>query len=152
MNRGPSLVPAMVIGAGAGFALGLPLAYVVATAVSKPLVEQWKLVPIVVAAVDAPRGTKVSMEKISQRSIPARFAAEWYVRPNDVSPMIGKVLQTSVAAGEPMRWSMVDETATGGHLDRPSCSAALRASPAGKEATPTVLRVLETVEHREREP
>jgi Flp pilus assembly protein CpaB len=143
-----SILPALVIGAGAGFALGLPLAYVVARWVSKATVQTWALTPVVVAAVDHPRGMTVTMESISQRSIPMKFAHDDFIRPEEASALIGKVAIAPLVAGDPLSWALVSEGDAGVRFADPRCTDALRAR-AGDWTTPTLDRVLDLMKLRE---
>ncbi|MBL8921054.1 MAG: Flp pilus assembly protein CpaB, partial [Myxococcaceae bacterium] len=45
----------------------------------------WNLVQVVVAAVDVSEGTVVTMEMISQRSIPEQFVTSSVVKPDSAS-------------------------------------------------------------------
>lgn len=139
-----SILPALLMGAGAGFALGLPLAYVVALLGSKATVQTWALTPVVVAAVDLPRGEQVTFERISQRSIPVAFAHDDFVRPDEAAALIGKVANAPLMAGDPLSWALVAESDAG----VPSCADALRTS-AGDLQTPTIARVLDTMKLKE---
>lgn len=105
-----SLVLAIALGVSAGLIVGAPVAFLVARQRSQPTVDAWRLVPIVVAAVDIPQGTTLTMEQISQRSIPTRFVSAAYVRPDAASMVINQRVQTPIEAGAPLSEWMVDET------------------------------------------
>lgn len=65
----------------------------------------WALVPIVVAAVDVPEGGELSMEMISQRSIPEQFVTASDVRPEDAARIVGRKVNFPILAGDPITWS-----------------------------------------------
>ena len=65
----------------------------------------WRLVPVVVAAVDLTEGSAVTMEEISQRSIPEQFASEAYVTPEFASVVINRRITFPLLAGDPLTWS-----------------------------------------------
>ena len=52
----------------------------------------WNLVPVVVAAVDVSEGTVVTMEMISQRSIPEQFVTSSVVKPDSVGYIVDQQL------------------------------------------------------------
>jgi flagella basal body P-ring formation protein FlgA len=69
----------------------------------------WNLVPVVVAAVDLKAGDVVTMEVISQRSIPEQFAGPSMVRPDEASVIVNRKLTMPLLAGDPVLWaSFVD--------------------------------------------
>lgn len=65
----------------------------------------WNLVPIVVAAVDIDANGVITMEEISQRSIPEQFAIEDFVRPDSASYVINQRTRAALQSGDPLRWS-----------------------------------------------
>ncbi|MDX2014782.1 MAG: SAF domain-containing protein [Myxococcaceae bacterium] len=67
----------------------------------------WYLVPVVVAAKDLTPGTLVTMETVTQRSIPEQFVTDSTVKPDSVKDVIGRPVTSPVAAGEALRWSLV---------------------------------------------
>lgn len=65
----------------------------------------WNLVPVVVAAVDIPDGTLVTMEMISQRSVPEQFVTASVVKPDSASYIVNQRVNVPLNAGDPLRWS-----------------------------------------------
>lgn len=70
----------------------------------------WNLVPVVVAAVDVSEGTVVTMEMISQRSIPEQFVTSSVVKPDSASYVVGQKVMVSLQAGDPLLWSQFETT------------------------------------------
>jgi pilus assembly protein CpaB len=70
----------------------------------------WNLVPVLVASVDMSEGTVVSMEHLSQRSVPEQFVTLSVVKPDSASYVIGQKVQVAVAAGDPMLWNQFEST------------------------------------------
>jgi Flp pilus assembly protein CpaB len=65
----------------------------------------WNLVPVVVAAVDIAEDTTVTMEMISQRSIPEPLVTSSVVKPNSASYIVQQRILVPVQAGDPLLWS-----------------------------------------------
>lgn len=65
-------------------------------------------VAIVVAAVDIPAGKKVTLEMLSQRNIPKRFATSSIVKPDSASYLINQPTRRAMLAGDLMLWSSFD--------------------------------------------
>ena len=65
----------------------------------------WNLVPVVVAAVDIPEDSVVTMEVISQRSIPEQFVTSSVVKPDSASYVVNQKTHVALQAGDPLRWS-----------------------------------------------
>ena len=57
-------------------------------------------VQIIVAAVDIPAGTKVTIEMLSQRSIPKQFATSSIVKPDSVSYVINQSTKRAMLQGD----------------------------------------------------
>ncbi len=70
----------------------------------------WNLVPVVVAAVDVSEGTVVSMEMISQRSIPEQFVTSSVVKPYSASYIVNQKVLVPIQAGDPLLWSQFETT------------------------------------------
>jgi pilus assembly protein CpaB len=68
----------------------------------------WNLVPVVVAAVDISEGTVVTMEMISQRSIPEQFVTSSVVKPDSASYIINQKVLVALQAGDPLLWSQFE--------------------------------------------
>ncbi len=76
----------------------------------------WNLVPVLVASVDLSEGTVVSLEHLSQRSVPEQFVTASVVKPDSASYVVGQKLQFAVAAGDPLQWSQFDSARAMEHL------------------------------------
>ncbi len=68
----------------------------------------WNLVPVVVAAVDLSEGTTVTLQQLSQRSVPEQFVTSSVVKPDSASYVVGQKVQVAVAAGDPLLWNQFD--------------------------------------------
>jgi pilus assembly protein CpaB len=68
----------------------------------------WNLVPVVVAAVDISEGTVVTMEMISQRSIPEQFVTSSVVKPDSASYIVNQKVLVPLQAGDPLLWSQFE--------------------------------------------
>ncbi|MEW5742096.1 MAG: Flp pilus assembly protein CpaB [Myxococcota bacterium] len=70
----------------------------------------WNLVPVVVATVDLSEGTVVTMEMISQRSIPEQFVTSSVVKPDSASYIVNQKVLVPLQAGDPLMWSQFETT------------------------------------------
>ena len=70
----------------------------------------WNLVPVVVAAQDIPEDTIVTMEMISQRSIPEQFVTSSVVKPDSASYVVNQKVLVPLQAGDPLLWSQFETT------------------------------------------
>ncbi|MFO0600752.1 MAG: Flp pilus assembly protein CpaB [Myxococcaceae bacterium] len=70
----------------------------------------WNLVPVLVASVDLSEGTVVTMEQLSQRSVPEQFVTSSVVKPDSASYVIGQKIQVNVSAGDPLLWSQFESS------------------------------------------
>ena len=68
----------------------------------------YNLVPVVVAAVDVSEGTVVTIEMVSQRSIPEQFITSSVVKPDSATYVIGQKVMVSLQAGDPLLWSQFE--------------------------------------------
>jgi len=62
------------------------------------------LVPVVVAARDLPEGTVVTLDDLSQRSMPEHFVTPSMVKPDSAPAVVGQRLLNPQLAGDPLRW------------------------------------------------
>ncbi len=76
----------------------------------------WNLVPVVVATADLPEGTVISMEVLSQRSVPEQFVTSSVVRPDSTQFILNQKLLVPVQAGDPMLWTQFESSRTGERL------------------------------------
>lgn len=102
-------------GFGKGLGLGLAVGSVV-LCLSSALVfvgaqkwiskhrEGWNLVPVIVAAVDIAAGEVVTMEMISQRSVPEQFVTDEIIKPDSASSMVNDVTLIPMEAGDMLLW------------------------------------------------
>lgn len=67
----------------------------------------WNLVPVVVAAVDLRAGDVLTMEMISQRSVPEQFVTSNVVLPSAAVGAVGLKIRFPSSAGDPLLWSAV---------------------------------------------
>ena len=70
----------------------------------------WNLVPVVVSAVDISEGTVVTMEMISQRSIPEQFVTSSVVKPDSASYIVNQKVLVALQSGDPLLWSQFETT------------------------------------------
>ena len=70
----------------------------------------WNLVPVVVAAVEVSEGTVVTMEMISQRSIPEQFVTSSVIKPDSASYIINQKVLVPLQSGDPLLWSQFETT------------------------------------------
>ncbi len=70
----------------------------------------WNLLPVVVAAVDVSEGTVVTIDMISQRSIPEQFITSSVIKPDSASYVVGQKVMVSLQAGDPLLWSQFETT------------------------------------------
>jgi pilus assembly protein CpaB len=70
----------------------------------------WNLVPVIVAAVDISEGTVVTMEMISQRSIPEQFVTSSVVKPDSASYIVNQKVLVALQSGDPLLWSQFETT------------------------------------------
>ncbi len=94
-------------------ALGLIAGVIAYSAVRKKEMDVrkgWNLVPVVVAAVDLSEGSLVTMEMISQRSIPEQFVTSSIVKPDSASYIVNQKVLVPLQAGDPLLWSQFETT------------------------------------------
>ncbi len=68
----------------------------------------WNLVPVVVAAVDVAEGTLLTMDMVSQRSIPEQFVTSSVVKPESASYVMAQKVLVALQAGDPLLWSQFE--------------------------------------------
>ena len=68
----------------------------------------WNLVPVVVAAQDISADTIVTMEMISQRSIPEQFVTSSVVKPDSANYVVNQKVLVPLQAGDPLLWSQFE--------------------------------------------
>lgn len=70
----------------------------------------WNLVQVVVAAVDISEGTTVTMDMISQRSVPEQFVTSSVVKPDSANYIANQKVLVPLQAGDPLLWSQFETT------------------------------------------
>ena len=109
----PSRMPSFRWPLVAALSLGVVAALLSWSAIKKreaDVRKGWNLVPVVVAAVDISEGTVVSMEMMSQRSVPEQFVTSSVVKPDSASYVVNQKILVPVAAGDPLLWSQFETT------------------------------------------
>jgi hypothetical protein len=96
-----------LLGAGCVGLIGGAVAWGLAKRTELNVRRGWNLVPVVVAARDLVPGTTLSPEDVAQRSIPEQFVTASLVRPEAMASLLGKPVNSPIAAGEPLRGSFV---------------------------------------------
>ena len=94
-------------------ALGLIAGVIAFSAVKKKEMDVrrgWNLVPVVVAATDLSEGSVVTMEMVSQRSIPEQFVTSSVVKPDSASYIVNQKVLVPIQAGDPLLWSQFETT------------------------------------------
>lgn len=81
------------------------------------LKKGFNLVPVVVAAVDISEGTVVTMEMVSQRSVPEMFITSSVVKPDSATYVIGQKVMVSMQAGDPLLWSQFETSRSAERLN-----------------------------------
>lgn len=95
----------------------------------------WELVPVVVAAVDIPKGSVLTMEHLSQRALPEQFFTAAYVTPERASLTIGKKVVIPLLEGEALSWAAFADVSR--HTATRDCALAIK--PALDELASTSL-------------
>ena len=67
-----------------------------------------ELTPVVLAAVDIPAGTVVTMEMLSQRSVPRRLVTSSIVKPDSASYIVNQRIRRPMLQGDLMAWNNFD--------------------------------------------
>lgn len=66
------------------------------------------LVPVIIASVDIPAGTVVTMDMVSQRSVPKRLVTMSLVTPDSASYIINQPTKRPMLQGDLMAWNNFD--------------------------------------------
>jgi pilus assembly protein CpaB len=109
----PSRLPSFRWPLVAALAFGVVAAVLSWSAIKKreaDVRKGWNLVPVVVASVDISEGTVVTMEMMSQRSVPEQFVTSSVVKPDSASYVVNQKVLVPVAAGDPLLWSQFETT------------------------------------------
>ena len=88
--------------------LGSGVGFVYAKRLASEGRRGWNLVPVVVAAVDIEENTLVTMDMISQRSIPEQFVSSSIVKPDSASYIVNQKVLVPLQAGDPLLWSQFE--------------------------------------------
>jgi pilus assembly protein CpaB len=65
---------------------------------------------VLVAAADLPAGTVITVDTLSQRTLPSEFVTRSLVRPDAASYVVGQRTRLPIVAGEPLLWAYVTPT------------------------------------------
>ena len=76
----------------------------------------WNLTTIVVASVDIPEGSTVSLDMVAQRAVPEQFVTSSVVKPDSASYVVGQKVLVPLQAGDPLLWSQFETTRAGERL------------------------------------
>ena len=68
----------------------------------------WNLTPVIVAAVDIPEGTTISMEMMSRHMIPEQFVTSSVVKPESVNFIDGQKVLVPLQQGDMLLWSQFE--------------------------------------------
>lgn len=98
------LLAGVVAGCFAGSILFGGGGYVLAQKRIRDARHGWNLNPIVVAAEDIPKGTVLTFDVISQRSVPEQFVTSSIVKPDSASYIVNQTTAIDIHAGDPIRW------------------------------------------------
>ncbi|MDP1918811.1 MAG: Flp pilus assembly protein CpaB [Myxococcales bacterium] len=112
-KTGAGFVVGLAISLGLFVLLGLIGGVVAYSAVKRKEMDVrkgWNLVPVVVAAQDISENTVVTMEMISQRSVPEQFVTSSVVKPDSASYIINQRVLVPLQAGDMMLWSQFETT------------------------------------------
>lgn len=134
-----------IAGAAAGAALvallGIPIGYLVVKSHEAEVRRGYPLVPVTVASEDISSDSLVSMEQLSQRSMPESLASASIVLPDKASYIVNQRTLVPITAGDPFRWTMfwthVDKNLNGEFEAVEACLAATKTAP---DATPARIR------------
>jgi pilus assembly protein CpaB len=99
----------LIVALGLGLIAGV-IAYSAVRKKEMDVRKGWNLVPVVVAAVDISEGTVVTMEMISQRSIPEQFVTSSVVKPDSASYIVNQKVLVPLQGGDPLLSSQVETT------------------------------------------
>ena len=99
----------LIVALGLGLIAGV-IAYSAGRKKEMDVRKGWNLVPVVVAAVDISEGTVVTMEMISQRSIPEQFVTSSVVKPDSASYIVNQKVLVPLQGGDPLLWSQFETT------------------------------------------
>lgn len=78
--------------------------------------EGWELVPVVVAAVEIPRGTTLSSGLLAERKLPQQFVTSSVVRPEGLRDLAAQRLVVPLQKGEPLLWTQLEGLEGGSRL------------------------------------
>jgi pilus assembly protein CpaB len=99
----------LIVALGLGLIAGV-IAYSAVKKKENDVRKGWNLVPVVVAAIDISEGTVVTMEMVSQRSIPEQFVTSSVVKPDSASYIVNQKVLVPLQAGDPLLWSQFETT------------------------------------------
>jgi pilus assembly protein CpaB len=130
-------------GLGVALVVGGPFAYAQYTRLKREARAGWNLVPVVVAAVDIPKGEPITFDVISQRSVPEQFVSTSMVRPDSASYVVNASPSHTFEAGQPLLWTSFDDK----RLTQ-ECAGAVRTAAASGASSPNLESFLGAVQAR----
>ncbi len=68
----------------------------------------WDLVPVMVASVELPEGTTITVDMVAERAVPEAFVTSSVVRPDSVQYLINQKILVPTQAGDPLLWSQFE--------------------------------------------
>ena len=68
----------------------------------------WDLVPVMVASVELPEGTTISVDMVSERAVPEAFVTSSVIRPDSVQYLINQKILVPAQAGDPLLWTQFE--------------------------------------------
>jgi pilus assembly protein CpaB len=99
------LIIALVLGLAAG-----AVSYGAIKVRERQVRDGWNLIPVVVANVDIPEGTVITIDMIAQRGVPEQFVTSSVVKPESSGYVVGQKVLVALQAGDPLLWSQFETT------------------------------------------
>lgn len=124
-------VAALVAAVITAFAVFVVAIFVIADA-RRDVREGWNLIPVIVFAQDLPAGTVITFDHISQRSLPEQFVTTSWMKPDEVTALVGREINADVVAGDPAAWQLLADQSFARVLDE--CVRSIREEGAPREA------------------
>jgi Flp pilus assembly protein CpaB len=110
--RDPAIIFGVLVGLVTACVLGGGGATLVAKKTKAREGRGWSLVPVVVMAIDVDAGTEITMETISQRSMPEQHLTQSMVLPAEASAAVNQRAAVGLLAGEILQWTALEHTPT----------------------------------------
>jgi pilus assembly protein CpaB len=104
--------------AGVFLLIAVVVAAMVLSGAGRRVRSGWHLVPVVVAATDLPEGTAVTLEMVSQRSVPEQFVTSSVIKPESTQYVVSQKILVPVQAGDPLLWSQFESARASERLSK----------------------------------